>query len=180
MYAVLGAGVSRRSSRVLECIPCPNESTTPVMGGKPSGALHFCPCATLRSPSSPPAFSHSFASESEEAHKLHRRARHALEPLEVHPQDAEVCRPALLQAVELIVPVVRAGEEAMHHADDTDASPARFDAPFVRDVDSQKKFQRCPVSPTLFRNEPSSGTSKGFLLEIPGIFLSSSRVQFAH
>src|SRR5207248_2855445 len=30
-------------------------------------------------------------------------------------------------------PVVRAGEEAMHHADDADASRARFDAPLVRD-----------------------------------------------
>src|SRR6516165_7726989 len=67
MYADPGAGVSRRSSTVLECIPCPSESTTPVMRGKPfdeAGVLHFCPWATLSSPSSPPNFSHVFDSES--------------------------------------------------------------------------------------------------------------------
>src|SRR5262245_17025159 len=61
-----GADVSRRSSTVLECIPCPSESTTPVMRGTPLGALHFCPWATLSSPSSPPNFSHVFDSESVE------------------------------------------------------------------------------------------------------------------
>src|SRR5215469_2983526 len=64
MYAVPGAGVSRRSNTLLECIPCPSESTTPFMGGKPTGALHFCPWATSRSPRSPPNFSHVFVSES--------------------------------------------------------------------------------------------------------------------
>jgi len=36
------------------------------MRGKPSGTLHFCPSAILRRPSSPPAFSHAFASGSVE------------------------------------------------------------------------------------------------------------------
>src|SRR3974390_2554526 len=71
MYADPGAGVSRRSSRVLECIPFPSESTTPLMRGKPfggAGVLHFCPSTTLSSPNPPPTFSH--VSDSESLEKL--------------------------------------------------------------------------------------------------------------
>src|SRR6202040_271760 len=66
-------------------------------------------------------------------HPLHHRGALAAEVREIEPQDAEEARPAGLGAFQLVVPVVRAGEEAMHHADDADASPARFDAPLVRD-----------------------------------------------
>ncbi len=52
---------------------------------------------------------------------------------EIDSQDAEEARPAGFGAFQLVVPVVRAGEEAMHHADDADAAPARFDGPLVRD-----------------------------------------------
>src|SRR5262249_40225927 len=66
------------------------------------------------------------------AHKMHRRARHALEPLEVHPQDAEIRWPALLQAVELIVPVVGAGKQVAHYADPALPARASLDAPLGR------------------------------------------------
>src|SRR5438067_122300 len=64
---------------------------------------------------------------------LHHRGALAAEVREIDPQDAEEARPAGFGAFQLIVPVVRAGEEAMHHADDAEASAARFDGPLVRD-----------------------------------------------
>src|SRR5580704_2395133 len=64
---------------------------------------------------------------------LHYRGALTAEVREINPQDAEESRPSGFGAFNLIVPFVRAGEEAMHYAYDACASRARFDAPLVRD-----------------------------------------------
>src|SRR5437879_7673128 len=66
-------------------------------------------------------------------HELHDRGALAAEVREIDPQGAEEAGPAGFGAFELVVPVVGAGEEAVHHADAADASRAGFDAPFGRD-----------------------------------------------
>src|SRR6185312_6189082 len=53
---------------------------------------------------------------------LHHCRTLTAEMREIHPQCAEEARPAGFGAFKLLVPVVRAGEEAVHHADDADAS----------------------------------------------------------
>jgi hypothetical protein len=47
--------------------------------------------------------------------------------LEIEAQDAEERRPAALEPLELVVPVVRLGEEAVHHADDAGAARPGLD-----------------------------------------------------
>src|SRR5262249_43940205 len=51
----------------------------------------------------------------------------AAEVREIDPQDAEDAGPAGFGAVQLLVPVVRAGEEAVHYSNDADAARPRFD-----------------------------------------------------
>src|SRR5207249_1218279 len=41
--------------------------------------------------------------------------------------------PAALDSLELVVPIVAAGEEALNHADDADAAGARLDDPLRRE-----------------------------------------------
>src|SRR5262245_49072806 len=60
---------------------------------------------------------------------LHDRRALTTEVREVQPKDAEKTRPAEFGALELVVPVIGAGEEAMYHANDTDTPSACFDAP---------------------------------------------------
>jgi hypothetical protein len=48
---------------------------------------------------------------------------------EVQPQNAEEGRPAGFDTLELIVPIVRAREEAVHHAYDAGAAGASFNDP---------------------------------------------------
>ena len=49
--------------------------------------------------------------------------------LQIQPQNAEEGRPAGFDTFELIVPIVRAREEAVNHAYDARATGARFDDP---------------------------------------------------
>src|SRR5262245_8675942 len=49
------------------------------------------------------------------SHELHDRGALAAEVREIDSQDAEEARPAGFSAFQLVVPVVRAGEEAIHH-----------------------------------------------------------------
>ena len=63
------------------------------------------------------------------SHELHDRGALAAEVREIDPQGAEEAGPAEFGAFKLVVPVVGAGEEAMHHADEAHATRARFDAP---------------------------------------------------
>src|SRR5262245_34292882 len=51
---------------------------------------------------------------------------------EVEPQDAEERHPALGVALELLIPVILAGEPAVHHADDAGAAGAGLDDPLRR------------------------------------------------
>ena len=67
------------------------------------------------------------------SHELHERGALAAEVREIEPQDAEEAGPARFGADQLVVPVVRAGEEALHHTDDADAARPRFDAELGRD-----------------------------------------------
>src|SRR5271165_547892 len=52
---------------------------------------------------------------------------------EINSQDAQETSQSAFGAFQLVVPIVRAGEKALDNADDADASPARFNAPLVRD-----------------------------------------------
>src|SRR6266571_625390 len=63
------------------------------------------------------------------SHELHDRGALAAEVREVDPQGAEEAGPAESGGFKLVVPVVGAGEEAIHHADEAHTTRARFDAP---------------------------------------------------
>src|SRR5437762_8107874 len=63
------------------------------------------------------------------SYELHDRGALAAEVREIDPQGAEEAGPAGFGAFQLIVPVVRAGEEAIHHTDEAHTTRARFDAP---------------------------------------------------
>src|SRR5438552_9441077 len=62
-------------------------------------------------------------------HELHDRGALAAEVREIDPQGAEEAGPAGFGAIKLIVPVVGAGEEAIHHTDEAHTTRPRFDAP---------------------------------------------------
>src|SRR5206468_12158026 len=53
----------------------------------------------------------------------------AAEVREIDPQGTEEAGPAEAGGFKLVVPVVGAGEEAMHHTDEAHTTRARFDAP---------------------------------------------------
>src|SRR4051794_33313256 len=61
--------------------------------------------------------------------ELHDRRALAAEVREINPQCAEEAGPAGFGAFELVVPVVGAGEEAVHHTHEAHTTRARFDAP---------------------------------------------------
>src|SRR5216110_3909013 len=63
------------------------------------------------------------------SHELHDRGALAAEVREIDPQGAEEPRPAGFGGFKLVVPVVGAGEEAVHHTDEAHTTRARFDAP---------------------------------------------------
>src|SRR5947208_8781400 len=63
------------------------------------------------------------------SHELHDRGALAAEKREIDPQGAEEARPAGFGGFKLIVPVVGAGEEAIHHTDEAHTTSARFAAP---------------------------------------------------
>src|SRR2546430_12260122 len=63
------------------------------------------------------------------SHELHDRGALAAEVREIDPQGAEEAGPAGFGAFQLIVPVVGAGEEAIHHTDEAHTTRPRFDAP---------------------------------------------------
>src|SRR5262249_32295865 len=56
------------------------------------------------------------------AHQLRGGAGLAGEVGEIKPQDAEEAWPAVLGTFELVVPIVAAGEETVHHPHDADAA----------------------------------------------------------
>src|SRR5581483_11872396 len=65
-------------------------------------------------------------------HELHGGAVLAMEIREIRLEDAEEAGPAALGAGELIVPLIGAREQTVHHADDAGAAGAGFDDPFRR------------------------------------------------
>src|SRR4051794_4895602 len=67
------------------------------------------------------------------SYELHDRGALAAEVREVDPQGAEEAGPAGFGAFQLVVPVVRAREEAIHHTDEAHTTGARFDAPLGRE-----------------------------------------------
>lgn len=60
-------------------------------------------------------------------HELHGRGALTAEVREIDPQRAEEAGPTEFGAFKLVVPVVGAGEEAVHHTDETHTTGARFD-----------------------------------------------------
>src|SRR5262249_42131830 len=58
-------------------------------------------------------------------HELLERGALAAEVREIDPQGTEEARPSVCGAFQLVVPIVRAGEKALHNAEDADASSAR-------------------------------------------------------
>src|SRR5712671_2169328 len=54
------------------------------------------------------------------SYELHDRGALAAEVREIDPQGAEEAGPTEFGAFKLVVPVIGAGEEAIHHADDAD------------------------------------------------------------
>src|SRR5437763_14240498 len=63
------------------------------------------------------------------SHELHDRGAVAAEVREIDPQGAEEAGPAESGGFKLVVPVVGAGEEAIHHTDEAHTARWRFDAP---------------------------------------------------
>ena len=110
-------------------------STTPPSAGTPAGAVQRCPTLKPFTPNAAVSASQASASvPAAGAIDLHDRGALAAEVREIDPQGARrnLANPDS-RALQLVVPIVGAGEKAMDNADDADASSARFDAPLGRD-----------------------------------------------
>src|SRR5437773_5569396 len=105
-------------------------SSSPLSAGTPAGAVQRCPTLkAFQSQCRGQRFPGLRFGSRDTRHELHDRGALAAEVREIDPQGAEEAGPAGFSAFKLVVPVVRAGEEAIHHTDEAHTTRARFDAP---------------------------------------------------